>query len=194
MKPLEDKLITDEMSFKIIETTENLVTANGARNINVRQILKELEITNRVFYNRFHNIKEVLDIIYKNTIMKIRESIPETFEANTKEEFFEKVTDIVVSSLMSSYDYKMKFNQYIFENDSLSNSNTKWWCDKIKFLLDYAMEKGYVKQLDSKILSYSIWCFVRGYNADAVGRNLPREEAVEIFKYSFNFLLEGIKS
>ena len=56
MKPLEDKLITDEMSFKIIETTENLVTTNGARNINVRQILKELEITNRVFYNRFHNI------------------------------------------------------------------------------------------------------------------------------------------
>ena len=56
------------------------------------------------------------------------------------------------------------------------------------------MEKGYVKQLDSKILSYSIWCFVRGYNADAVGRNLPREEAVEIFKYSFSFLLEGIKA
>ena len=64
----------------------------------------------------------------------------------------------------------------------------------IEKMIDYAMEKGYVKQLDSKILSYSIWCFVRGYNADAVGRNLPREEAVEIFKYSFNFLLEGIKS
>ena len=103
MKPLEDKLITDEMSFKIIETAENLVTANGARNINVRQILKELEITNRVFYNRFHNIKEVLDIIYKNTIMKRRESIPENFEANTKEEFFDNVTDVGVCALMSSY-------------------------------------------------------------------------------------------
>ena len=193
MKSAEDKLIYDEMSVKIIETTEKLVTSNGARNINVRQVLKELEITNRVFYNRFHNIKEVLDIVYRNTIMKMRESIPDNFEANSKEEFFNKVTDIVVHSLMSSYDYKMKFNQYVFENDSLSKSNTKWWCDKIKYLLDYAIERGYVKQLDSGVLSYSIWCFVRGYNTDAVGRNLPREQAVEIFKYGFGFLLEGIK-
>ena len=86
MKPLEDKLITDEMSFKIIETAENLVTANGARNINVRQILKELEITNRVFYNRFHNIDEVLEIVYKNTILKIRQSISTGIDAGKEAE------------------------------------------------------------------------------------------------------------
>ena len=188
------ELISDKMSEKIIETAEMLAISKGARNINVRMILKELGITNRVFYNRFHNINEVLEIVYKNTILKIRESLPEKFEPEGKEEFFRSVMDVIVCSLTRSYDNKMKFNQYVFENDSISKENFRWWCDKIKKLIDYAMEKGYIKKVNSEVLSYSIWCFIRGYNADAVGRNLPREEAVEYFKYSIGFLIEGLKA
>ncbi len=187
-------LISDEMSEKIIEAAERLVTSYGAENITVRRILTELGITNRVFYNRFHNINEVLEIVYRITILKIRESLPENFEANTKEAFFEYVMDIVVHSLESSYDHKMQFNQYVFKRDSISESNSRWWCGEIKKLIDYAMDRGYIKKVDSKVLSYSIWCFIRGYNADAVGRNLPKDEAVENFKYSFGFLLDGLKS
>ena len=55
------------------------------------------------------------------------------------------------------------------------------------------IEKGYIKHVDSDVLSYSLWCFCRGYNADAVGRNIPREEAVKNFRYSFGFILEGLK-
>lgn len=194
MQPKKFDLISDEMSEKIIETAEKLVTSYGAEGITVRRILQEMGITNRVFYNRFHNINEVLEIVYRNTILKIRESWPENFEVNSKEEFFERVMDVVVHSLTSSYDHKMQFNQYVFKSDSVSESNFRWWCDEIKKLIDYAIEKGYIKKLDSAVLSYSVWCFVRGYNADAVGRNLPREEAVEYFKYSFGFLLEGLKA
>lgn len=194
MKQNKGDLIYDDMSVKIIETVEMLVTSYGAEDLNVRRILKELDITNRVFYNRFHNINEVLEIVYRNTIIKIRESMPKNIEANTKEEFFECVMDIVVRSLMSSYDHKMQFNQYVFKRDSISESNSRWWCGEIKKLVDYAMDKGYIKKVDSEVLSYSIWCFIRGYNADAVGRNLPKEEAVENFKYSFGFLLDGLKS
>ena len=193
MKPNKVDLISDEMSAKIIETVEMLVTSYGAEELNVRRILKELDITNRVFYNRFHNINEVLEIVYRNTIIKIRETMPNNFEVNSKEEFFERVMDIVVHSLTSSYDHKMQFNQYVFRRDSISESNSRWWCGEIKKLIDYAMEKGYIKKVDSEVLSYSIWCFIRGYNADAVGRNLPKEEAVENFKYSFGFLMDGLK-
>ncbi len=193
MKPNKVDLISDEMSAKIIETVEMLVTSYGAEELNVRRILKELDITNRVFYNRFHNINEVLEIVYRNTIIKIRETMPKNFDVNSKEEFFERVMDIVVHSLTSSYDHKMQFNQYVFKRDSISESNSRWWCGEIKKLIDYAMEKGYIKKVDSEVLSYSIWCFIRGYNADAVGRNLPKEEAVENFKYSFGFLMDGLK-
>ena len=56
------------------------------------------------------------------------------------------------------------------------------------------MEKGYIKEVDSEVLSYSLWCFCRGYNADAVGRNIPKDVAVKNFRYSFGIILEGLKN
>ena len=187
----ENGLIVDEMSDKIINTAERFVMSCGANNLTVRKVLQELNITNRVFYNRFHNINHVLEIVYKNTILEMRKSIG--IEMDSEKDFFEYVMDIVVKSLILSYDIKMQFNQYVFESDSLSDGNYEWWTTEIKRLMDYAIEKGYIKNVDSDVLSYSLWCFCRGYNADAVGRNIPREEAVKNFRYSFGFILEGLK-
>ena len=185
------KMISDEMSEKIIETTKNMVISDGANAITVRKILWALGITNRVFYNRFHNINEVLEIVYKSTVLKVRQSI--TSGIDSGKDFFEHVMDIVVNTLIMSYETKMQFNHYVFENDSLTQSNYEWWMVEIKKLIDYAKEHDYIKEVNSDMLSYSIWCFCRGYNADAVARRLPKEEAVENFKYGFGFLLAGLK-
>lgn len=188
----ELSLIHDEMSDRIIDTAESLATALGAHSLTVRKILLELGITNRVFYNRFHNIEDVLKIVYQRTALKIRESI--MADIDSQKDFFEYVTDIVANSLISSYDNKMKFSQYIFESD-LSSDNYGWWYAEIKKLIDYAIKCGYVKKdVDSSVMSYAIWCFCRGYNADAVGRGLPKDEAVKNFRYSFGILLEGMKA
>lgn len=185
-------LICDDMSEKIVKAAENMVTESGAHSITVRKLLQELKITNRVFYNRFHNINEVLDIVYKNTVLKIRESLKPAFDE--QKDFFENVIDLVAGALIASYDAKQQFNQYVFESDSASQSNFEWWKAEIKKLIDYAKARNYIKNVDSEIMSYSIWCFCRGYNADAVGRKLPRDEAVKNFKYSFSILLEGMKA
>lgn len=192
-KTANDKigLICDEMSQRIIEAAEGIVTATGADSLTVRKLLQTLGITNRVFYNRFRNIGEVLKIVYRNTVLKIRESVVVDFSSEAN--FFESVTDMVINSLLSSYDKKMQFNSYVFENDSLSKSNYEWWTGEIKKLIVYAKERGYIKDVDEDIMSYSIWCFCRGFNADAVGRKLPREDAVRQFKYSFGILLDGLK-
>lgn len=187
----KNAMIVDEMSTKIIETAENIATATGAHTITVRKILQTLGITNRVFYNRFHNIGEVLSIVYRNTALKVRESI--MAEIDDKKDFFEHVMNVVVKALLASYDTKMQLSQYVFESDSTSQSNYEWWKAEIKRLIVYAKEKQYIRDVDADRLSYSIWCFCRGYNADAVGRKLPREEAVQNFKYGFAFLLEGLK-
>jgi len=184
-------LITDEMSDKIVKAAEDIATATGAHTVSVRKILQALQITNRVFYNRFHNIDEVLSIVYQKTVLKIRESMDVILDE--KKDFFEHVLDVVTQSLLYSYDIKMKFNQYVFENDSVSAYNFEWWKAEIKKLIDYAKSKHYIRDVDSEIMSYSIWCFCRGFNADAVGRGLPREEAVTNFRYSFSILLDGLK-
>lgn len=180
------------MSDKIIKAAEDIVTTNGAHSLTVRQILSALKITNRVFYNRFHNIDEVLAIVYQKTTMKIRQSI--TSGIDREKDFFENVMDVVVKTLIISYESKMQFNQYVFENDSLTQNNYVWWREEIKKLIEYAKNNRYIKDVDADMLSYSIWCFCRGFNADAVARRLPKEEAVRNFRYGFGFLLEGLKN
>ena len=156
------ELICDEMSQKIIEAAEDIVTASGADSLTVRKLLQTLGITNRVFYNRFRNIGDVLKIVYKNTVLKIRESVVTDF--NNEADFFERVTEMVIGTLISSYDKKMQFNSYVFENDSLSQSNYEWWTTEIKKLIVHAKQNGYIKDVDENVMSYSIWCFCRGFN------------------------------
>ncbi len=191
MIDVKKPLIADRMSELIIETAEKIATTSGAHTITVRKILQTLSITNRVFYNRFHNIGEVLEIVYRNTILKIRESILSDYDGT--QDFFEYVTDVVEKSLIESYDKKMQLSQYVFETDSESQANFDWWIAEIKKLIDYAKENNYIKDIDSETMSYAIWCFCRGYNADAVGRKLPKEEAAKRFRYSFSILLDGMK-
>ena len=188
----KENLICDEMAQKIIQAAERLAIEDGTENLNVRKILKTLDITNRVFYNRFHNIGEVLDIIYEKTVLKIRESMTIVFDRDR--DFFEQVTEIVANTLIMSYDNKMNFNYYVFENDSTSRSNFEWWQNEIIKLIEYAKKEKLLKDVDSYAVSYAIWCFCRGDNADAVGRKLPKEEAVKNFKYSFGFLLDGLRA
>ncbi len=190
--PEAASLIHDEMSQTIIDAVEEIAMEGGAATLTVRQILRKLDISNRVFYNRFSNIEQVLDIVYKNTIIKIRNAFKSPIDI--EEDFFEYAKDVVSRTLLFSYEVKMKFNQYIFEEDSLGELNRSWWTDEIKKLIIFAKTHKLIKDVDEDILAYSIWCFCRGYNADAVARGLPKEKAVEDFKYSFSFLLEGLKT
>ena len=191
MENLDRELIVDEMSQKIVDTAEEIAHNLGVENVNVRKLMQVLDITNRVFYNRFHNIEEVLDIIYQRTSLKIRESILSKFDPN--KDFFEQVKNIVADTLIKSYENKENLNQFIFESDSQSASNLSWWKSEIEKLINFGKENNLLKDIETEKMSYAIWCFIRGYNADALGRNLPKEQAVEDFKYSFGVLLDGMR-
>ncbi len=188
MKNTKNELIVDEMREKIINATEEIVMTT--EEISVRTILKALNISNRVFYNRFHNLQEVLDIVYEKIILKVREGME--VEYDQSKDFFEYVTDLVTNTLIASFTAKRKFNKYVFELDSNTNSNYEWYMKRINNLFTYAMNKGLIKEIDLDTMGYSIWCFCRGFNADAVSR-MGQDEAVEKFRYSFKILLDGLK-
>ena len=185
-------LICDGMSEEIVRTAEQIVIHTGAENITVRRILQTMGITNRVFYNRFRNIGEVLDIVYESMVLKIRDSITAKFDPEG--DFFAQVIDIVANTLVMSYDIKMNFSHYVFESDSLSHRNYDWWKTEIKKLIEFGKVHGHLRNVDTDVMSYAIWCFIRGYNADALARGIPRDRAVEDFKYSFRVLLDGMKA
>lgn len=188
----EQKLISDEMSEEIIQAAEKLAIKDGAEKVTVRSVLNALGITNRVFYNRFHNIDDVLNIVYERMILKIRESISEDFDPEG--DFYSQVINIVTNTLVMSYDIKMNFNNYVFRNDSVSHRNFEWWKSEITKLIEIGKNVGWLGDIDTEIMSYGIWCFIRGYNADALGRGIPKDEAVSNFRYCFGVLLDGMRA
>ena len=94
-----------------------------------------------------------------------------------------------INKAFNEIDYPKLVTEY---REAIKQHNA-YYDAEIKKLIDYAKEQGIIKNVDSETMSYSIWCFCRGFNADAVGRNIPREEAVKRFKYSFGILLDGMK-
>lgn len=192
MEKKNPQMIRDEMSCAIVRAAEQIAMEAGAEKVTVRKILQTLHITNRVFYNRFRNVEEVLNIVYENMVLKIRQSITSGFDP--EQDFFTQVIHIVANTLLMSYEFKMNFSHYIFESDSVSHRNYEWWKAEIKKLIEHGKAHGHLKDVDTEIMSYAIWCFIRGYNADAVGRKLPKEEAISNFKYCFGVLLDGMKA
>lgn len=188
----KNELIYDEMSERIVDAAERIAKSDGAEEVTVREILRALDITNRVFYNRFNNVEQVLEIVYQRMVLEIRKSLALSFEPD--EDYFTQISKIAASTLIMSYDIKMNFNQYVFKSDSVLTGNFDWWQSEIKRLIELGKSRGHLRaEIDTDVMSYAIWCFIRGYNADAVGRGIPKEEAVRNFIYSFNVLLDGMK-
>ena len=185
------KLISDSISDSIIDIAEKLAKKYGAHTITVRKILAELGTTNRVFYNRFRNIDEVLEIVYANSVAQMHKSI--TSDIDPAKDFYGYVMDLGVKALVATYDIKMEFSRYMFEHDFLTNANRVWWSYRIKKIIEQGKALGVVKNIDDDKLAYSIWCFLRGFNADAVGRKTSKEDAIENFKFGFSCLLDGVK-
>ena len=135
-------LITDEISEEIIRVAGNLAKQYGAQNVNVRRVLKEMDVSNRVFYNRFRNIDEALEIVYKNAVFKMHESINSKIDIET--DFFGYVLDVVTNVLINTYEIKKQFSHYMFEHDSLTETNRVWWKTEIEKLISYAKSKNLI--------------------------------------------------
>ena len=189
----DTRLIHDEMSEKIVAAAAELALREGAGEVTVRKIIRALGVTNRVFYNRFRNAEEVLGLVYQNMTVQMRRSVLEHFDPEG--DFFGQITDIAAGTLTLSYRLKLGMNQYVFLQDSVSAENFLWWRERIREFIDLGREKGLVRpDLDGDKISYAVWCFIRGYNTDALARGLPEEAALDGFRYSFGVLLEGMKT
>lgn len=191
LRKKEKKIIKDDISIKIIENAALIIQNEGINAVNVSKIIKRLGVSNRVFYNRFNNVEEVLNEVYNRIIIQIREKLNPQYDG--KEDFFDYVLKLVENSLILSYELKQQLNLYVFGNDTISQNNYEWYIDRIKKLVDYAKEQDLIADVDSDVISYTIWCAIRGYNADAVVR-MEKDEAIEKIRYSFKLLLGALKN
>ena len=187
----EENLISDAISDEIVRLTEEIATRDGAHNVTVSRIISEMGVTNRVFYNRFRNIEEVLGVVYKKAVYEMRRSLISEYDVRTQ--FFDYVIDVCMKVLINTYDVKKQFSQYMFNLDSHGDENRIWWTNEIKKLISIGKELGHIKDVDSDKLSYTLWCFFRGYCADVVKRGMSKEEAAEYYKFGLMCLFDGVR-
>lgn len=183
--------LEDAVSRKIIDIATEIVNAEGAEHLTVKRILAQLGTTNRVFYNRFQNVEDVLQNVYENAVIGMRECVIKAYDGSI--DFYEYLMNLAVSALEKTFLLKKQFKNYMFKHDELSDSNRKWWLEQISQILEYGMNKGYLRHVNSKEFSYSVWCFCRGFSADAVYRNLSLEEVVKSFCLGVGCLIGGLR-
>ena len=164
--------LQDEISTKIINTVTKMVYEGGAANINVQMVLKKLKITNRVFYNRFKNIDEVLLCVSQNLVHKMRQCMLRPY--NEKENYHKYLVSLATDVLVKTYEIKKDFSDYMFNNDIVNESNKLWWIDHMIPALEYGVKNGFLKPMDLREMAYAVWCFCRGFNVDAVWNSSKR--------------------
>lgn len=182
--------IQDEISTKIIDTVTKMVYDGGAKNINVQMVLKKLKITNRVFYNRFKNIDEVLLSVSQNLVHKMRQCMLRPY--NEKENYHKYLVSLATDVLVKTYEIKKDFSDYMFNNDIINESNKLWWIEHMLPPLEYGVKKGFLKPMDIREMAYAIWCFCRGFNVDAIKSRLELKKALKTFTMAFTFLIDGM--
>ena len=99
--------LEDNISGKIIDCAMNIARENGVAAVTVSEILRKMEITNRVFYNRFKNIDEVIAELYKRVVDEMRICIDTEYDG--RENYYEYLIGLAVSVLEKTYETKLHF-------------------------------------------------------------------------------------
>lgn len=113
-----------------------------------------------------------------------------------KKDFNEiKTRAVAERTLILSYESRQHLSQFVFESDSSADTNYTWWRQEITKLIETGKQQNYLRQdLDGNAICYSIWCFIRGFNADAISRKLPMETALVLFRSGFGCFIDGAKN
>ena len=179
--------IAKTLSFAVQEHAVLIVAAGDAR------------IDNHKFKEKFHmkakmlSADEVLELVYQKMIREVRKSLTLPWQEGT--DFFTHVRQVAAQTVIASYDCKENLSQFVFESDSTSKENFRWWTAEIKKLIAVVQKEGQIApNLDADSLSYASWCFIRGFNADAMARSLSKEDALRRFDYGFGIFLKGIRA
>lgn len=183
--------IEDETSNRIIDTAMEIALSEGVSNLTVSKIIRAMDVTNRVFYNRFKDINDVITAVYERVVHKLRSCLDVKYDG--KQDYCEFITDLAVSVLTETYKLKLHFAGYLYNYNAYNEENRIWWINHIAPLIDYGIEHGIFKKTDSRLLAYSVWCYCRGFTAATMDSNLSTDEGLAAFRIGFKCLMDGVR-
>ena len=182
--------LEDETSKTIIATAAQIARREGMEELTVKRVLTELKVSNRVFYNRFRNIDDVIQVLYEDLVQEIRSSLERVQQP--AQSYPDYLLELAVAAVEKIYQNTLHFKQYLFSYQVANDTNRDWWLKKIQQLLRRGMEQGELKVNDPVKMSYGVWCFCLGFHRDAVGDELTEQEAMDAFREVFSCLIQGM--
>ena len=182
--------LEDETSKTIIATAAQIARREGMEELTVKRVLTELKVSNRVFYNRFRNIDDVIQVLYEDLVQEIRSSLEQVQQP--AQSYPDYLLELAVAAVEKIYQNTLHFKQYLFSYQVANDTNRDWWLQKIQQLLRRGMEQGELKVNDPVKMSYGVWCFCLGFHRDAVGDELTEQEAMDAFREAFSCLIQGM--
>lgn len=183
--------LEDEISLKIIDTAMEIASEEGIATLTVSKIINRMNVTNRVFYNRFKDIPDVITAVYDKVVEQLRGCFDTPYTPD--KDLCEYIINLAVSVLEKTYETKLHFAGYLYNYEFFLEENREWWISHMVPLVEYGIEHGIFKETDPRLLAYSVWCYCRGFNASSVGNNLSKEDAIKAFKLGLGYFIQGAR-
>lgn len=184
--------IEDKTTKAIVRTAAVIAQREGLEKLTVKRILSEMKVSNRVFYNRFRNIEDLIEVMYHQFVDTVRERINPERLADT-EHYYETMLELAVGVVRKMYHNDIHFRLRLLSYEASKESNRNWWLKQIQEILKDGVNRGLLKPMNEQAVSYGVWCFCLGFHKDALGKNINEEEAISAFRESFSYFIEGMK-
>lgn len=185
--------IEDETTKEIIHTAKKIAQKEGLEQLSVKRILAEMKVSNRVFYNRFRNIEDVIELLYEQAVNSLREIIDLSL-LEKDELYYETLENLAVNVVRCLYQNNIHFRARLLSYETSKDNNRNWWIEQIQTILCDGVTRGLLKPMDELGTARGIWCLCLGFHKEALGKSVPEQEAIASFRTFFTIFIEGMKA
>lgn len=175
----------------ILDAAVEIGLEEGFDELSIRKITDKLGYSAAIVYHYFKDKQEILDIIHSQASMDLMETVkkcikPErSFVKNCKTVF-----DLIYEISVYHPD---TFKLILLNKYSTTSESVKPWLEMIKQSIDYGIEKGELKKVDSQIAAYMLLdTFIVNQMILQEMTDIDNKRIEEIFQAELDIILNGI--
>lgn len=175
----------------ILDTAIEIGLDEGFEELSIRKITDKLGYSAAMVYHYFKDKQEILDTIHSQASMDLMKAVKKCIKP---ERSFVKNCKMVFDLIYEVSVYHPDTFKLILLNKYSQNSESvKPWLDMIEQSVDYGIEKGELREIDSKISSYMLLdTFIVNQMIFQEMPNISNERMEEIFQSELDIILNGI--
>ncbi|WP_312369628.1 TetR/AcrR family transcriptional regulator [Lachnoclostridium sp.] len=187
----EQKMRSEMIRQKILDTALEMGIEEGFEAVSIRKIIQKMKYSTGVVYHHFKDKQEILDAIEVAETGWLRSQILELLD--DEKDVITNMKTVFHRILLLAFEESEKYNLIVLHKYSRRKSDKLEWISNISRNLKEGMDAGLIKPMDSDKAAFSIWSSFLGFNL-MISRDtdLTLEQAQELFDVQFNIILGGI--